>query len=57
MIALSVKNLQELLMDDRGISENCYNLGVRFLAARGYRTLTQYNSITKHHMDLNLLFF
>ena len=52
MIALSVKDLQELLMNNRDISENCFNLGVRFQAAREYNTMKKYNSITKHHMDL-----
>jgi hypothetical protein len=53
MIALSVKNLQELLMNNRGISQNCFNLGVCFQVAREYITLKQYNSIMKYHMDLS----
>ena len=52
MITLSVKDLQELLMNNRDISENCFNLGVCFQAAREYNTMKKYNSITKHHMDL-----
>ena len=52
MIALSVKDLQELLMNNRDISENCFNLGVRFQAARECNTTKKYNSITKHHMDM-----
>jgi len=52
MIALSVKDLQELLMNNRDMSENYFNLGIRFQAAREYNTMKKYNSIMKHHMDL-----
>ena len=52
MIVLSVKDLQELLMNNRDISKNRFNLGVRFQTAREYNTMKKYNSIMKHHMDL-----
>ena len=52
MIALSVKDLQKLLMNNRDISENYFNLGVRFQVAREYNTMKKYNSIMKHQMDL-----
>jgi hypothetical protein len=54
MITLTAKDLQELLMIDRGISPDCFNLGVRFQADREYKAMKRYNSITKHHMDLRL---
>jgi len=52
MIALSVQDLQELLMSNRDIPENCFETGVRFQAAREYNIMKKYNNITKHHMDL-----
>ncbi|CAN6345821.1 unnamed protein product, partial [Urochloa humidicola] len=51
-IHLSVKNLQELLRPDQGISVDCFNIAVRFQAYREYKTLKQYNSIRKYTMDL-----
>jgi hypothetical protein len=47
MNALSVQDLRELLMSNRDISENCFNLDVRFQAAREYNIMKKYNNITK----------
>ena len=52
MIALSVQDLQGLLISNRDIPENCFEIGVRFQAAREYNIMKKYNNITKHHMDL-----
>jgi hypothetical protein len=51
-IALSVQDLQKLLMSNQDIYENYFNLGVWFQAAWEYNIMKKYNNIMKHHMDL-----
>lgn len=52
-IALTIKDLQEILRIDTRISVKCFNLGVRCRAYREYGRLTYYNNaISRHFMDL-----
>ena len=52
-IALTIKDLQEILRIDTRISVKCFNLGVRCHAYREYQRLTYYNNvISRHFMDL-----
>ena len=52
-IALTIKDLQEILRIDTRISVKCFNLGVRCRAYLEYRQLTYYNNaISRDFMDL-----
>ena len=52
MIALNVKDLQELLMSNRDISENCFNLGVRFQTAREYNTMKKRSTYIRKQLHI-----
>jgi len=51
-IVISVQDLHELLMSNRDISENYFELGVHFQRARECNIMKKYINITKHHIDL-----
>ncbi|PUZ38325.1 hypothetical protein GQ55_9G187600 [Panicum hallii var. hallii] len=52
-ITLTIKDLQETLRIDKGISKQRFNLRVRYYVAREYRKSNDYNrAMSKHLMDL-----
>ncbi|KAG2626856.1 hypothetical protein PVAP13_3KG483778, partial [Panicum virgatum] len=52
-ITLSIKDLQDILRIDKGITKEWFGLSVRCRAYREYRRLRYYNNaISKHFIDL-----
>jgi hypothetical protein len=52
-ITLTIKDLQETLRIDKGISKQRFNLRVRYYVVREYRKSNDYNrAMSKHLMDL-----